>query len=76
MAQYLKKKKLYEIVKKLLADKKLPPLKNCEYKFYRGAEWLTFSGIGDDLHYYRIASECCGNWISIEKRAMKTLRGN
>ena len=39
---YLKKKKMFELAKRLFTD--LDPnvkLKNCGYKFYRGTEWLS-----------------------------------
>lgn len=67
MVKYLKKKKLYELVEKLLKDKKLPLMKECQYRFYHGVEWLSFVGVGDDENWYKVASQCNGNWINIEE---------
>lgn len=66
MAEYLKKKKLYELTKQLLTEDKLPLMKECKYKFYHGAEWLYFSV--DDGTHYKISSLYCGKWIEIEKK--------
>ena len=67
--EYLKKKKLYELTKELLKDKEIPLMKDCEYRFHRGLEWLNFSGVGDDCHHYRISSQSAGNWVCIEESA-------
>lgn len=67
MAKYLKKKKLYELTSRLLADKKLSILKKCEYRFSHGAEWLSFGGVGDDYHYYRVSAQSNGGWVNIEE---------
>lgn len=40
---YFKKKKMYELVSEFLPDMEIPKLIQCEYKFYRGSEWLKFS---------------------------------
>lgn len=65
--EYLKKKKLYELTKELLKDKRIPLMKDCEYRFCRGAEWLHFSGSGDDKHSYKITSQSAGNWVCVEE---------
>ena len=67
MAKYLKKKRLYGLTSQLLADKKLPILKNCEYRFSHGAEWLVFGGTGDDYHHYRVSAQNNGGWLNIEE---------
>lgn len=67
MVKYLKKKKMYELVAQLLKDKKLPLMKACEYKFYQGVENLSFTGIGEDYHWYKVSSQLCGGWIQIEE---------
>ena len=38
---YLKKTKLYEILKGFELDD-ISKMKDCTYKFYRGTEWITF----------------------------------
>ncbi|MBQ7776404.1 MAG: hypothetical protein IJ379_10850 [Lachnospiraceae bacterium] len=41
--QYLKKAKMFELLQMLIVDKDCSlKLKYCEYKFYRGSEWLKF----------------------------------
>lgn len=65
--EYLKKTKLYELTKELLNDKEIPLMKDCEYKSYKGAEWLYFLGIDSDYHSYKISSQVAGSWISIEE---------
>lgn len=65
MAEYLKKKRLYELTTRLQPHKKFPLMKNCDYRFSHGAEWLCFSGVGDDYHYYKVSSQKCGEWIMI-----------
>lgn len=37
---YLKKTKMHELAKTLCPD--VPALRYCEYKFYRGSEWLKW----------------------------------
>ncbi len=44
---YLKKKRMFDLVKQILADEVCPDnLNQCTYRFYRGTEWLKFC-IGD-----------------------------
>lgn len=64
--KYLKKKKFYDLAKELLKDVKLPIMKECEYKFFRGAEWLSFA-CDENYHHYNICSQCGGAWIHIEE---------
>ena len=65
---YFKKKKMYEIVSELLPDVKIPKLIHCEYRFFRGSEWLDFS-YDDDGH----ADSCvcvsfyhCGYYVVLD----------
>ena len=51
--KYLKKKKFYDLAKELLKDVKLPIMKECEYKLYRGAERLSFA-CDENYHHYNI----------------------
>lgn len=47
MTNYLKKKKMHKLAKKLCGL--VPALSQCTYKFYRGSEWLSFAPVyGDD----------------------------
>lgn len=39
---YWKKSKMYQVAKELITDIKMPNMINCEYRFYRGSEWLEF----------------------------------
>lgn len=58
---YLKKLKMYEVVKSLgLYD--ISKLKDCTYKFYCGAEWLTFDC---SEGYGKLSSQCGGNWFHL-----------
>lgn len=50
MAEYLKKKKIYSILKELVPNLLLPAMKDCAYKSYRGDEWLI-CGVGDSEQY-------------------------
>lgn len=38
--QYLKKTKMYKLLSSLIEAEYLPKASACEYKFYRGSEWL------------------------------------
>lgn len=67
MVKYLKKKKLYELVTKLVKDKKIPLMKACEYEFYQGVEKLSFAGVEEDTHWYKATSQFCGGWVQIEE---------
>lgn len=40
--EYLKKKKMRAVMQELIPDVKIPALNKCEYRFYRGSEWLRF----------------------------------
>lgn len=62
--QYLKKKKMFEIANKVLDLDYDVKLKECEYRFYRGMEWLRLS---DDTYIYEICSMKGGNYLSVEK---------
>lgn len=56
---YLKKSKMYAVAKSLgFSD--MSKMKDCTYKFYRGAEWLTFDCLEG---YGKLSSQCGGNWF-------------
>lgn len=58
---YLKKTKMYEIAKSLgLHD--MPKLKDCNYSFSHGAEWLTFS---NSEYYVKLSVLFAGAWIKL-----------
>ena len=42
MGKYLKKKKMFELLKQLEALADHVKLSDCTYKFYRGTEWLRY----------------------------------
>lgn len=48
MVKYLKKVKFRKLL--LSMGYPVPALKDCEWKFYRGSEWLRFTGV-DGLSY-------------------------
>ena len=54
-----KKRKLYEIVKKLMAEtgRAVPICKDCTYRHRKGIEWLEFYGAGDDFSLYKVTAE-------------------
>ena len=41
---YLKKSKMYKKLSELLPEMDICKKIQCEYKFYRGSEWLKFAG--------------------------------
>lgn len=45
---------MHELAKSLCPD--VPPMRECEYKFYRGSEWLK----------WMCDEECEDGWISFE----------
>lgn len=61
--QYLKKRKMYEIANKVLALDSNVKLKDCEYRFFRGTEWLR---LRDDTYIYELCSMAGGNYLSVE----------
>lgn len=40
--QYLKKTKMYNLLKDIIEPEYMPKMSECEYRFYRGSEWLIF----------------------------------
>ena len=65
--EYLKKKKLYELVKNgMRYPDDLPKMKDCTYRFFSGFEWLSFTG-AYTLHSYKVSSQCCGGWLNIQE---------
>lgn len=64
--EYLKKTKMHELAKSLVPD--IPPVRKCEYKFYRGSEWLTWypgEECNDGWIEYRLYS--CRSYYSLDK---------
>ena len=59
--EYLKKTGMYKVMKNLLPEVKIPLMKNCTYKFYRGSEWLEC--YAEDDEKYRM--DRCGDRIEI-----------
>lgn len=57
---YLKKSRMYEIAKRL--GYQVPVMKACEYRFYRGTEWLRFH---DDSYLYEICASYGGKYLSV-----------
>lgn len=41
MCEYLGKKKLYELLKMIIKPEIMQIMKDCEYRKYRGSEWLS-----------------------------------
>lgn len=64
MVVYLKKKKLFEIAKSLIAFESDLKLKDCAYRFYRGTEWLR---LYDDSYIYELCAMYGGKYLSLEK---------
>lgn len=65
MEEYLKKKKMFELLKQLAPGLNIPIMKECEYKFYRGAEWLNVP-IYDRLDFDYISMYHSRSYISID----------
>ena len=64
---YLKKKKMHSIAQELCYEK-VPALKDCEYKFYRGSEWLKwFADEECEDGYIQWEFYCCRSYYSFEK---------
>lgn len=59
---YLKKRKMHEIAQKILTLDCDVKLKDCEYRFFRGTEWLRFS---DKSYIYELCSSHGGNYLSV-----------
>ena len=57
---YLKKSKLRKFL--IYMGIPVPALKDCVYRFYRGSEWLRFTGL-DDIYYEIYFSQ----FMAIEK---------
>lgn len=61
MVKYLKKKKLYELLKKLTEEgQEIPLCKYFRYRYFHGCERLEGDG-------YQISSMGCGMWVQIEQ---------
>lgn len=63
--KYLKKKKLYDLVKELSDITDIPKMKDCDYSACLGSEWLRF--FTDSGHYIKVSCENCGKWVQIEE---------
>lgn len=61
--QYLKKTKMYELAKEIFTLDCDVKLKDCEYSFYRGAEWLF---LHDNTYCYKIYANYGGRLLSVE----------
>ena len=63
---YLKKSKMYELACCLTSD--VPKMKYCEYKFYRGSEWLEwYTGECCDDGYISCQIYRCRSFVSFER---------
>lgn len=62
--EYLKKRKMYEILD-LLVDANLDLMKNANYRFYRGSEWLNCSAFGEE-HYTIYKLYRSGQFVSLD----------
>lgn len=63
---YLKKKKMYELAVSICPD--VPALKDCEYKFYRGSEWLQWCSDEDcEDGYIGFKLFHCASYHSLDK---------
>lgn len=65
MIDYLKKNKMYDLARYLFSD--IPCMRKCEYKKYRGLEWLKWFGeyVEDGFTEYRLCVQ--GSYFSFEK---------
>lgn len=63
--QYLGKRKMYQMALDMLKYKDMPKCMYCEYKFYRGTEWLIFS---TDTCYVKFTVMNCGFWIRVVEK--------
>ena len=70
---YLKKTKMYNIAKSVFDILDMPVLKDCEYRFYRGTEWLRFSSAEYD---YEMCSMFAGKFLSVETYCYDDNTGN
>ena len=62
MANYLKKTKMHAILCDIFEI--APKVKETDYRFYRGTEWLRYS---DDGYSYEICVDYGGNWLTAKK---------
>lgn len=60
MAKYLKKRRLYELVKKLLPE--IPKISSCKYDFCQSEEVLNFEATGKS---YKVTA-VTGCWIHVQ----------
>ncbi len=61
---YLKKKKMYELMVRLASLDCEVSLSKCEYSFYRGMEWLWLL---DNSYIYKLCSDHGGKCLSLTK---------
>ena len=64
MVKYLKKKKMFELLKQLVQFDCEVKLSDCVYRFYRGTEWLRVS---DNTYSYDLCSMGSGNYLALDK---------
>ena len=60
MAKYLKKRRLYEVAKKLVSE--MPKISSCKYDFCQSEEVLTFEAAGES---YKVTA-VTGCWIHVQ----------
>lgn len=62
--KYMKKKRMYELLKQMEPELELPLLRLCSYKFYRGSEWLEANLYGFKYEFVKIYHYL--NFVSID----------
>lgn len=63
--KYLKKKKMYELVKPYFANR-IPLMKNCNYSFVRGSEFLKFNCV-DNYNSVSVYSSYEGLYVRVHE---------
>ena len=63
---YLKKKKMYELIVRLASFDCEVSLSKCEYRFNKGMEWLR---LHDNSYIYELCSDHGGNYLALNKYA-------
>lgn len=64
-AQFLKKKKLYELLKDMVSGYELEKVHEADYKFYKKAEWLECDA-KDGIHSVKCKMYHEGNFLSLD----------
>lgn len=63
---YFKKKKMYELMMRLVTLDCNVPLSKCEYRFHKGMEWIR---LHDNSNIYELCSDHGGNYLALNKYA-------